>query len=79
MPNFLARLEFKDGEPVSFQVEYDDKQKPRVRILNRCIAFLEVGTGMRKEPTLCCLGKSQTVVLKVANGARTSKTKHDID
>ncbi|CAJ1351689.1 unnamed protein product [Effrenium voratum] len=25
------RLEFKDGEPVSFQVEYDDKQKPRAK------------------------------------------------
>ena len=28
-----ARLEFEDGEPVSFQVEYDDKQKPRARAL----------------------------------------------
>jgi len=25
------RLEFKDGEPVSFQVEYDDKLKPRAK------------------------------------------------
>lgn len=28
-----CRLEFRDGEPVSFQVEYDDKLKPRARII----------------------------------------------
>ncbi|OLP86641.1 hypothetical protein AK812_SmicGene32233 [Symbiodinium microadriaticum] len=27
------RLEFEDGEPVSFQVEYDDKQKPRAKLV----------------------------------------------
>lgn len=31
-PSMPIRLEFKDGEPVSFQVEYDDKLKPRVPV-----------------------------------------------